>query len=182
MSRTISIKATLAGATASLLALGGMANAQTQAAAPTSTTVAQADISDVATMPPPTPHWVYVEGSFGGGGARIFDADSAKMKGLIELAPLGNLGLDPLGHNYYVAETIWTKINRGVRQDMVSIYDMKTLKLLSEVPVPFRLLGGTANQNFAISTDGEYGFVYTLQPSSSIEVMWRSSSPIPKAA
>jgi len=58
-----------------------------------------------------------------------------------------------------------------VRQDMVSVYDTQTLKLQGEIPLPGRLLGGTAVSNFAISGDGKLGFVYALQPSSSVHVV-----------
>jgi methylamine dehydrogenase heavy chain len=156
-------------ATAALTAAGSAALAQPAPSGPAA--MPQAEISDIATMPPATPRWFYVLGGYGQQGARIFDADTAKMKGLIEVPSLGNLGFDPKGRYYYVAETIWSKISRGVRQDMVTIYDASSLKILTEVPVPGRLLGGTQLSNFTVSTDGKLGYVYALAPSSSVHVV-----------
>jgi len=153
---------------ASLLAAAGAAFAQ---GGPGPAPVPQAEVSDVASMPPATPRWIYIVSDFGQNGVRVFDGDSGKMKGLVEAPSLGNIGFDPKGKFYYVSETIWSKFDRGVRQDMVSVYDTQSLKLQGEIPLPGRLLGGTAVSNFAISGDGKLGFVYALQPSSSVHVV-----------
>ena len=156
-----------------LLATGvcGLAHAQPAAPDAKAPAIPQSELSDIATMPAATSRWVYVMANFGEIGARIFDGESGKMKGMIEVPSVANLSLDPQGRYYYVAETMWTKVTRGVRQDMVSIYDVEHLKLLAEVPVPGRLLGGTELNNFVVSTDGKLGFVYNMTPSSSIEVV-----------
>jgi methylamine dehydrogenase heavy chain len=167
----LSSRNTLLGAAAALVAGFAAAHAQTPRGPAASTSVPQAEVSDVATMPASTPRWVYILAGFGEPGARIFDGETGKMKGLIEVPSLGNLSLDPKGRYYFVAETIWSKINRGVRQDMVSIYDMTSLKLLAEVPMPGRLLGGTLLSNFAVSGDGKLAFAYNMSPSSSVEVV-----------
>lgn len=165
MSRKPTIRTALLATAALLVPVAGTAFAQSPPAVP------QAEVSDTASMPPPSVRWIYVTGGFGQGGVRIFDGDSGKMKGLIEEPSLGNLGFDPQKRFYYVSETLWTKVNRGVRQDMVSIYDTQSLKLLTEIPLPGRLLGGTATQNFAVSADGKLAFVYALQPSSSVHIV-----------
>jgi methylamine dehydrogenase heavy chain len=153
--------------------LSATAYAQPAPAPAAAAAIPQAEVSDVAIVPPATPKWVYISGGFGMAGVRIFDGESGKlkMKGLVQVPSLANIGLDPLGHAYYVSETIWSKGNRGIRQDMVSIYDTEHLKLQAEIPVPGRLLGGTTLNNFVVSTNGKLGFVYTLAPSSSINVV-----------
>ena len=168
----ISRKKTLFGAAAAMFAgLAAIAHAQPGAPAAKAPAIPQAEVSEVATMPAATARWVYVLGGFGTTGTRIFDGESGKMKGMLQIPSLGNLSLDPQGHFYYVAETIWSKGNRGVRQDMVSIYDVEHLKLQAEVPVPGRLLGGTTLNNFAVSANGKWAFLYNMTPSSSIEVV-----------
>ncbi len=126
----MSRKFTLLGTAVLVAGVSALAHAQpaTEAKAPA---IPQADVSDIATMPAATSRWVYVMASFGDTGARIFDGDSGKMKGMIEVPTVANLSLDPQGRYYYVAETMWTKVTRGVRQDMVSIYDVEHLKLLA---------------------------------------------------
>lgn len=168
MNRMKSTKAILLGVATAVLATAAGAQTPPQ---PAPATVPQAEVSDVAVMPPASRRWVYASGGFGLSGVRIFDGDTGKMKGLIQVPSLGALALDPQGRYYYVAETIWTRITRGVRQDMVSIYDANTLKLVSEVSIPNRLLGGTSTQNFTVSNDGKLAFVYNMLPSSSVEVV-----------
>ena len=162
-------------ATAALLCgAGAVAIVQAQPVPPTPGGIPQAEVSDVAVMPPATPRWFYVMGASVGSGqpnARIIDGDSGKMKGLIEAPPQANVALDPKGRYYYVSETIWTKFNRGTLQDEVSIYDVEHLKLVAEVRIPGRLLGGNNQTNFVISTNGQLAFVYALAPSSSIQVV-----------
>ena len=152
----------------SLLASASAAMAQAPpAAAPV---VPQAETSGVLPMAPVTARWIYVLDSWTSG-ARVFDGDTGKMKGLVDVSNLGDIGFDPLGRYYYASETIWSKTDRGIRQDLVSIWDKTTLKLLGEVPVPGRLLGGTTTANFAVSTNGKLAFVYALAPSSSVHVV-----------
>jgi len=161
-------------ATAALLwGAGIVAIVQAQPVPPTPGGIPQAEVSDVAVMPPATPRWFYVMGAIGppAQAARIIDGDSGKMKGLIEAPPQANVALDPKARYYYVAETIYTKINRGTRADEVSIYDVEHLKLVAEIPIPGRLLGGNNQTNFVISTNGQLAFVYALAPSSSIQVV-----------
>jgi methylamine dehydrogenase heavy chain len=171
MIRMNSTKAILVGVATAVLATAAAAQTQSPPPPAAAASVPQAEVSDVAVLPPASRRWVYASGGFGLSGVRIFDGDSGKMKGLIQVPSLGALALDPQGRHYYVAETIWTKITRGTRQDMVSIYDANTLKLVSEVSIPNRLLGGTSTQNFTVSNDGKLAFVYNMLPSSSVQVV-----------
>lgn len=159
------------GATAALIAGFATADAQTPAPAAKATSVPQAETSDVGTLPAASPRWVYVLGGFGLSGVRAFDGETAKMKGQVDASPRSSFSLDPKGKYYYAAETFWSKIDRGVRQDQVTIWDGSTLKVVGEIPIPGRLIGGTVLSNFTVSTDGKLGYVYTLQPSSSVQVV-----------
>jgi methylamine dehydrogenase heavy chain len=122
-------------------------------------------------MPPLSPHWGYIRGGFESGATRIFDGDTGKMIGMISTSRWSDLTLDPTNKFYYVSETIWSKINRGTRQDMLSVYDPVTLNLLSETPLPGRLIIGADRNNFVISDDGKTGFIYNLDPASSVNVV-----------
>lgn len=122
-------------------------------------------------LPPVSPHWAFIRGGFESGGTRIFNGDTGKMVGMINTSRWSDLGLDPSNRYYYVSETIWSKINRGTRQDMISIYDPSTLMLLNETPLPGRLIIGADKNNFVISNDGKTAFVYNLSPASSVNVV-----------
>lgn len=131
----------------------------------------EAEVSDVAVLPAPAAHRILLLDLFGGGEARLVDGDSGKILGGVSAASLSNIGVGPGQRQIFVAESIWTKGNRGDRQDMVSIYDGKTLNLAAEIALPGRVFMGTRDQNFAVTPSGERGYVYNMDPSSSVIVV-----------
>ena len=128
-----------------------------------------AETSDVAILPPPGPHRVLVGSSFMGG-VRVVDGDSGEVKGQFYTAPAANFAIDPENRYYYVAETFWSHGNRGTRADLLSIYDNQ-LKLVTELPLPGRLIAVPKSPTLAISGDGRQAFVYNMQPASSVAVI-----------
>ncbi len=55
---------------------------------------------------------------------------------MVNTSSQAEMAIDPAGQYYYVSESIWTKGNRGTRQDLVSVYDSQNPKLQAEVPIP----------------------------------------------
>jgi methylamine dehydrogenase heavy chain len=121
------------------------------------------------TMLPPQAGWGFVRTQ--SGGTAIFDSATGKMKGTLSTSPSSDMAFDPAGKFYYVSETIWTKIGRGTRQDMVAIYDSTAMKLQAEIAMPGRLLIGGRKQNFIVSDDGKTGYVYNMDPASSVNML-----------
>ncbi|MEH3106908.1 MAG: amine dehydrogenase large subunit [Sphingomonas fennica] len=162
------------GAALGLIGLAAAAGAQvTEAppapvAAPSATADLQPEEATVLTMLPPQPQWAYVRGGFGFGGTRIFDGATGKMRGEIDNSSRGDIAIDPAGRYYYVADTIWTRGNRGTRQDFVAVYDTTALKLETEIPIPGHIIVGGFKQNFILSDDGRTGYVYNYDPASSV--------------
>lgn len=142
------------------------------AAAPADTTASiEPETSDTLTIEPPKPTWFFVDGGWDMPGTSIFDSETGKMKGMVETRRLADMAIDPAGRYYYVAETIWSKGDRGTRQDMVTVYDSKTLDLVTEIPMPGRLLIGSRKNNFIISDDGKTAYVYDFSPASGVNVV-----------
>jgi methylamine dehydrogenase heavy chain len=104
------------------------------------------------------------------GGVRVFDGDAGEVKGQFYTAATANFAIDPNNLYYYVAETMWSHGNRGTRADLLSIYDTQ-LKLVTEVPLPGRLIVVPKSPELAISGDGHQAFVYNMQPASSVAVV-----------
>lgn len=127
--------------------------------------------SDTSTIAAPQPGWFYVRGGWDVDGTAIFDGKSGKMMGMIDSSQLSDMAIDPAGKYYYISETIWSKGNRGTRQDMVSVYDSKTLKLVSEITIPSRILVDERKQNFILSEDGKWGFVYSFSPAQAVNIV-----------
>ena len=134
-------------------------------------TIPQAEVPSVGTLDPVQPHWVFVNRGNGQDGTRIFDGDTGKMKGMVNMYGQDSFSFDPLGRNFYVAQTIWTKLDRGARQDMLLVYDVRSLKLTSEIVIPGRMLIGNRTHNLVITSDGKKALIYNMQPSSSVNVV-----------
>ncbi len=124
------------------------------------------EVSDVATLSPNGPHRFFT-GSFRDQAFNIFDADSGKMEGSIPAGYVPNLAIAPDNSQFYVSETYWAHGARGQRDDLVSVYDAKTLNLVKEIAIPGRALAGKV-QNFDISATGLKAYVYIMHPASSV--------------
>ncbi|WP_242129452.1 amine dehydrogenase large subunit [Sphingobium sp. Sx8-8] len=127
--------------------------------------------SDVVTISPPKPDWFFVRGGWNVDGTGIYDGKTGKMLGMVASSQLSDMAIDPAGKYYYVSETIWSKGNRGTRQDMVSVYDSSSLKLVSEIAIPNRILVNEREHNFILADDGKLGFVYNFSPASAVNVV-----------
>jgi methylamine dehydrogenase heavy chain len=126
----------------------------------------EAEVSDVATLAPNPPHRFFT-GGFRSSSYVIFDGDSGRMEGNIPAGYDANLAIAPDNSQFYVSETYWTHGARGERQDLVSIYDAKTLNLVKEISLPGRALAGKA-QNFDVSASGSRAYVYIMHPAASV--------------
>ena len=124
------------------------------------------EVSDVATLPPNPPHRFFT-GGFREHSFVIFDADTGKMEGSIPAGYVSNLAIAPDNSRFYVSEAYWTHGARGTRQDLVSIYDAKTLNLLKEISLPGRALVEKM-QNFDINASGSRAYVYVMMPVASV--------------
>jgi methylamine dehydrogenase heavy chain len=157
---------TAAGYLVSAVAGGGVAAQSPSSPKPP---IAETEVSDVAKLAPTGPHRLLLGGSFQGG-IRIINGDTARLEAQIQAAPMSNFVIDPNNKYFYVAETMWTRINRGTRQDLLSVYDDQ-LKLVTEIPLPGRLIVVPKSPTLEISADGRLAYVYNMQPASSVAVV-----------
>jgi methylamine dehydrogenase heavy chain len=124
------------------------------------------EVSDVATLAPNPPHRFFT-GGYRQQAFTIFDGDNGKMEGNIPAGYIPNLAIAPDNSQFFVAETYWAHGARGKREDLVSIYDAKTLNIVKEITLPGRALV-SKKQNFDISASGSRGYVYIMMPVSSV--------------
>jgi methylamine dehydrogenase heavy chain len=161
--------AALLGSSSALLAQVPRAAALAPSTA--SQDVPEAEDVDVATLPAVSPRWGFITDGWAVGGTRVVDGESGKIVGMVHNGPLANFAMDPQGRFFYMAETIWTRGNRGKRQDLLTVYDAHTLKILAEIDLPGRLLIGNRIFNLTVSQDGRTAYVYNLDPASSVIVV-----------
>ncbi len=127
------------------------------------------EVSDVAVLPPSNTHRVWLVELYSGQ-MQVVDGDSGDLLGSVYSSSLSNFASGRSTNRIYVAESVWSKGNRGTRQDMVTVYDGTTLKLLTEIPLPGRVYMAPLTHNFAVSANGARGYVYNMQPAASVIV------------
>ena len=154
-----------------LCAVGVASSVQAQDAAPAAKpAILEAETSDVGRLAPMGPHRLLIGGGIRGSGVQVINGDTARLEGQIQAAPASNFVIDPNNRFYYIAETMWTHLNRGTRQDLISVYDDQ-LKLVSEITIPGRLISVPKSPTLDISADGRFAYVYNMQPATSVAVV-----------
>lgn len=140
-------------------------------AAPAAPPILEAESSGTLTLPPATPYRLFLSA---GDGFHIINAQTAKVEGMINGggAPVLDIATAAPGTGrFYVAESHWSRGNRGTRVDLVAVYDSTTLNLVSEIEVPGRLIAGGRSNYFAVSPDGRRGYVFNLEPATAVHVV-----------
>ena len=128
------------------------------------------EISDTANLPPVSPHRLWLIELYSGQ-LQIIDGDTGDTLGSMYSASLSNFASGPAHSNVYIAETVWSKGNRGARQDLLAVYDGTTLKLLSEITLPGRIYMAPLSPNFVVTASGARAYVYNMQPASSVVIV-----------
>lgn len=105
------------------------------------------------------------------GGAQIIDGDTLRLLGTIYTAHYANIAIGPDNGTFYVAETYWSRGNRGTREDLLSVYQCPRLDLAAEITLPGRLISDPKTHVFDLSADGRYAYIYNFQPASSVVVV-----------
>jgi methylamine dehydrogenase heavy chain len=127
----------------------------------------QPETSDVATMPSSSPHWMFTFGERMRSYV-IFDADSGKMEGSIPAGHDPHFAAAPDNSQFYVTESYWSHGNRGVRADLLSVYDAHTLELLKEINLPLGIAMDGNVQDFDLNVSGSRAYVYMMHPAASV--------------
>jgi methylamine dehydrogenase heavy chain len=139
------------------------------APAATGAPILESETSDIAVLPAAGPHRLFVASR--SGGIAIMNGDTAKREGTVNAAPASGFAVAPDNSRFYVSESIWSRINRGTRQDLLSVYDGTSLKLLTEITLPGRLIASGRIPYFNLSASGHRGYVLNMQPAASVVVV-----------
>ena len=136
----------------------------------------QPDTATTKTLEPLQPHWVFVLDSnfpyLTANKAVLLDGDRLEMLGMVSLGYLANLEVAPDGREVYAIETFHSRLTRGERTDVVTVYDARTLLPTAEIVIPpKRFLVVTKRPVTGLTLDGRFLLVYNFTPSSSVSVV-----------
>lgn len=156
-------------------ALGHFAWAAAPIASPTQMS---GPLGQVQALPKPAaPHWIWINDfvfpHMVSGKAMLVDGDSGRFLGQLDTG-FGSLRVvpSPDGQVIYSPETYFSRGTRGVRTDVVTLYDPVHLTALGEVVIPSKrssnmpMLG-----NAQLTDDGRFLLIYNFTPAQSISVV-----------
>jgi len=129
-------------------------------------------VGQVATLPAPSPHWIFV-GDLLLRRAALLDADTGTFLGMLSssVGPIAPL-VSPSSGEIYLPETYYSRGSRGVRTDVVTVYDPTTLAPTAEVVIPPKRADVVNGAGLAtVLDDGRFAAVFNLTPGTSVSVI-----------
>ena len=136
------------------------------------------DRMTIATLPAEyEPHWVWVNdmalGHVADGKAILVDADSGTYLGQLDTGGFFmKLELPEDASEIYSASTFFTRVNRGERTDVVTIFDPVTLSPVDEIIIPPKRKTGMATLAHSALTDEQrFMLVFNMTPAQSVSVV-----------
>lgn len=138
------------------------------------------ELSQVETLPADYPKsWVLVHdfhfNSLVDGRIAIVDTANPQLplKGLVRAAQFANMLFAPEKREIYTAETFYSRLTRGERTDVITIWDTATLLPKGEIVLP----GGKRQQSvtytgtFQLTNDHKWALVANFTPAQSVTVV-----------
>lgn len=130
----------------------------------------------IRTLPEPSPHWVYVlDVAFDNlvaSRVNIFDADTGDFVGVLHSGYVPNVLLAPDRSAVYIVETYWSHGTRGKREDLVTVFDSRTLEAEAEIVLPKgRALVVSKQPVAALSDDARFLLSFNLSPATSVSLV-----------
>jgi len=126
----------------------------------------------VATLPAPSPHWVWL-GDFLFRRAALLDVDSGRFLGQLS-SGLGVVApsVSSSRGEVYLPETYYSRGSRGERSDVVTIYDLAKLAPIAEIAIPPKRADVVNGMGLStLLDDGRFLVVFNLTPATSVSVV-----------
>lgn len=138
-------------------------------ASPMASAQLPAEQISVETMPDPGPNWFIAKS---GNGARVFDAQSGEMQGLLSLSDWtpAVTKWDPR-KEFYAAESYFARGAHGERTDLVAIYDYPNLAPVAEVIIPNHMARLPVRGHLALLGNGRHLVVHNINPGHSVSIV-----------
>ncbi len=106
----------------------------------------------VETLGQPTDDW-FINRSRAG--AYLFDSASGDMLGLLSLTPYTPaIAVNRSRGEVYAAESYWSRLYRGEREEVLTVYDITTLSPVAEIDIPDKIAEVTGDTNIGLMGNG----------------------------
>ena len=133
---------------------------------------------EVATLAvPASKHWVWVNDfvfpHMADGMAYLIDGDSGRYLGTLSTGySFAHVLLSRDGKRIYSPETYFSRGTRGVRTDVVTLYDAGTLKATGEIAIPPKRASNMPMiANAVLTDDDRFLLIYNFNPAQSVTVV-----------
>jgi methylamine dehydrogenase heavy chain len=133
---------------------------------------------EVATLAvPASKHWVWVNDfvfpHMADGMAYLIDGDSGRYLGTLSTGySFAHVLLSRDGKRIYSPETYFSRGTRGVRTDVVTLYDAGTLKAAGEIAIPPKRASNMPMiANAVLTDDDRFLLIYNFNPAQSVTVV-----------
>jgi methylamine dehydrogenase heavy chain len=117
--------------------------------------------------------WVFLNYSSDRIELRNAGSDSREVKGQLQAHDSATLLVADKRPEIYVADTVWSRGQRGTRTDFITVYDKQSFKAVDEIVLPDGKRGLiTAMEGmFAFTDDQRMALVFDFTPASSVTVV-----------
>jgi len=131
-------------------------------------------VQQVASLPAHYPTgWVFLNYSSDRIELRNVGSDSREVKGQLQAHDSATLLVADKRPEIYIADTVWSRGQRGTRTDFITVYDKQSFKAIDEIVLPGGKRGLiTAMEGMFAFTDAErMALVFDFTPASSVTVV-----------
>jgi methylamine dehydrogenase heavy chain len=100
-------------------------------------------------------------------------AETYNYKGALDAAQFASFTQSATRNELYVAETFYSRGTRGVRTDMVTIYDKEHLKPIAEIALPGGKRGQMVSNRYTLQLvdNDRYLFLFNFTPAASVSMI-----------
>jgi len=125
--------------------------------------------STVETLGQPNDDW-FINISYNGG--YLFDSADGSMLGLLSLSDFTPaIAVNRSRGEVYAAESYFSRVYRGTREDVLTVYDISTMSPVAEIDIPDKFLEVKGESNIQLMGNARHLVLYNYSPAQSVSVI-----------
>lgn len=115
-------------------------------------------------------HWFLAKSALGAG--FLFDAATGEMQGTLSLTPFTpTIEQSVQRGEIYAAEIYYTRLHRGERNDVLTVYEHDTLNPVAEIDIPDKIASLNFPEYLSLLSDGRLLTIFNMSPAQSVSVV-----------